>query len=128
MPEIKELVKKLQEEARSEREMFSGSKQREFFIELMESSSLSDLIDQYDPKDHDQKWAKEYQKDNPDVDTLMKEGRAIDFMSAGRMGIIRHYMGSELRDHVMGRARMNWSLNILDQVKSFTELDYAKKQ
>lgn len=133
MADIKSLIGELQSEARKERDMFSGSEKREFFIEAVGASSLSDLLDKYDPKTHDQKWVKEYQKDNPDIDKLMQEGRAVDFMSSGRMGIIRHYgydekIEGELFDHVIGRARMNWNLNILDQVKLFTELDYAKKQ
>lgn len=133
MADIKSLVSDLQNEARKERDMFAGSKQREFFIETVEASSVEDLLDKYDPKTHDEKWAKEYQKENPDIDKLMQEGRAVDFMSAGRLGVIRHYgeneeVEGELFDHVIGRARMNWNLNILDQVKTFTELDYAKKQ
>lgn len=128
MAEIKELLDKLKTECEKERDMFGGSEQREFFIEIVEASDVDDLLDKYDPKTHDEKWSKEYQKPNPDVDKLMKEGRAVDFMSAGRLGVIRHYVEDELRSHIVGRARMNWNRNILGQVEKFVELDYAKKQ
>ena len=126
MAEVTELLDKLKKEAEDERDMFSGSKPRQFFIELMESDSIDKLLEEYDPKDHDTKWAKEYQKVNPDIDELMKNGRAIDFMSAGKLGVIRHYMENELDAHVRGMARINWNVNILKQTKEFMTLDYAK--
>lgn len=128
MAEITDLLKKLKDECREEKEAFSGKKERSFFIELMGAEDVEGLLRMYDPKEHGEKWAAEYPKKYPDIDKLMQNGRAVDFMSAGTMGCIRHYVDDELRAHVVGRARMNWNANVLDQTKDFMTLDYSKKK
>lgn len=127
MASIEELVPKLKSEAEKEQDMFSGDKEREFFIELMEVGSLDELLKLYDPDTHNQKWDAERQKRAPNLDVLMKNRRAIDFMSAGRLGVYRHYKEDELRSHVQGIARMLWNQNCLEQTKTFATMDSIKR-
>ena len=126
MAEIKGLLENLKTESMQERDMFSTEKRREFFIEML-ASSVDDLLGQYDPQTHNENWVAEYQKDHQDIDRLMKEKRSVDFMSAGKLGCVRHYVETELRAVVTGRSRMHWDHNILDQTKQFVTLDYAKQ-
>lgn len=127
MAKIGDLVEKLKDEAGKEADMFSGKSQREFFIEIMGAPSLSDLVGMYDPKEHNEEWDAERQKENPDIDKLMKPRRAIAFMSAGRLGVYKHYAETELRSHVQGVARMNWNLDCLSQTDDFTKLNSVKR-
>lgn len=127
MPDIKELLPKLSDEIESERDMFSAKRPREYFIELMGVEGTEELLEKYTPDVHNEKWDAERQKPAPDLDVIMKNRRAIAFMSAGKLGVYRHYAENELSARIMGRARMNWNENCLKQTEYFTQMDSIKK-
>jgi len=126
MAKIDELIPKLQDEADKEYEMFSGGTRREFFIEVFGAEDVDDLLDKFKPTEHNEKWDSERQQESPDIDVLMLNRRAIAFMASGRIGCFKRYKETELRQHVMGKARMAKQLYMLDNTKSFTSMEMAK--
>ena len=127
MAKIDDLLPKLRDEAEKEADMFSGKSSREFFIETVGAKTLDELLEMFDPVEHNEAWDKERQEDVPDIDIIMKNRRAIAFMAAGRLGAYRHYRENELRSHVQGIARMYWDMNSLKQTEYFTQMDSVKK-
>lgn len=134
MPYINELIEQhLIPEDYCERQMFSGDRPRQFFIEIFNPGCtpipLPELIEMYDPAPHNADWQAEYSKwqakKNPDPDKIMTPRRAIAFMFAGKMGVHKRYKETELRSHVYGRAKINRNLhflNITDQYFAWPDI------
>jgi len=106
MSEIKTLLKKLKDEANEELDMFSGKKERQFFIELLPVSDVDGLLGEYDPAYHNSEWDSCRQESPPDPQKLIRHRQAIAFMNSGRNGVFRRYLESELRSYVHGRSFM----------------------
>lgn len=126
MAKIDELIPKLKEQADAEDKIFAGKEQREFFIEMMNVNSVDELLKLFDPKEHNEKWDAERQKPAPEQEELMLQRRAVAYMVAGKRDVHRHYKETELSAYVMGRMRMAWEQNALDQTKYFTTMKSVK--
>ena len=106
---------------KKEKDFFSGSSPREFFIEAFPADDVDALLDEFDPETHNTKWDAERQKPAPNPDKLMANRRAVAFMVAGKMGVHRRYKETELRAHLYGRARMIRNHNFLCQTDMFSD-------
>jgi hypothetical protein len=120
MAKILELQEKLLEVAKKERSIFSGDTERQFFIELFSASSVDELLEKFTPSEHNSDWDVENQKvkqNSADIDKIIKARRAIAYMQSGKQCIFKHYKETELTAYIMGKARQNWTINELEQLK-----------
>jgi hypothetical protein len=131
MARIDDLIPKLKDQAKAESDMFSGKESREYFVETLSDSfgvkSVDDLLDRFDPTEHNEKWDAERQKPAPDPEEIMLNRRAIAFMTSCRRDLHRHYAMTELTARMQGVNRMKWAHNVLDQTKYFTSMKSVKK-
>ena len=126
MADVKKLISNLDSVYEQMTDMFSGSKPRQFFIELYDSGkTIDDLLKEYTPDTYNSEWDTARQKNPMDVDKVMKSRRAIAFMASGKNGIHRRYKENELTAHVFGISRMIRGRNFLEQAKSFITMDSA---